>query len=558
MSDLKVNLNQIFSPITLQRGREYFKKNKVNLVELDDDGDVLFGEVRGSGRKTYEVDVYLNYFSSAEPIEGRCSCPVEDNCKHAVALLLAGEKRFGARKLNALMEDEEDDAPDFSDDDDLDDYEAGIENLKKLLTKQFGNKLPSEIEEMVNQVLDVPIQKVSQPKEPQPKEPQPKEPQPKEPQPKVSLPTPQEKLAAQARELEAQRNRWLGQLKSTAKQHESRQQAQAKESNTTNIVLYVLEENSYHGGMIVQVCLSRYLKNGGYGKSTPYGGVYNCLHNGNWPASMAENDRRILRLAYINKRIDVYQGKITLNGEDGHELLEKVMATGRCVVDQELKLPLVQQSAIQGEIRWQLDEQGLQRPQLAESASGHPLLLIPSEPPFYLKRHHNEFYCGDLTGLPDIELLSVLLKAPPMDEAGIEETTEALITIFPAKSDGKKGKGSSKTKASSKSTISLPEKVAILTVMPKPLLRLDSIPMGNKKSDERLARAKVSFDYDGQLIPFGSHQQTLKPVESDQGHQVIPRQMSAEHVALEQLPDAIEPVHLHHMERVKEIADLDV
>ncbi|WP_299729361.1 DEAD/DEAH box helicase [uncultured Endozoicomonas sp.] len=523
MSDLKVNLSQIFSHTTLQRGREYFRKNKVNSVELDSDSDVLYGEVRGSGRKIYEVDVFLNYFSSDEPIIGECSCPVGHNCKHALALLLAGEKRYGANRLNKMME--EDASP----------VDAGpsevsisqLDELKKMLKQQYGNKLPVDIDAIIGEVLDVPAAKAPQ------------------------VPS-EHQSAIRSRELEQQRNRWLSSLKNAANALEVKEKSEAANSSNTNIVLYVLEENSYHGGMVVQICLSRYLKNGGYGKPSTYGGAYNCLHNGNWPASMAENDRRILRLAYINKKLDVYKGKITLNGEDGHELLEKVMATGRCVVDRELKLPLEHQSAIKGEIRWQLDEQGLQFPQLVAAGSGHPLMLIPSEPPYYLQRHHASFHCGDLTGLPDIELLSVLLKAPPLDEAGVEETSKALTTIFKSvKSIGKGGK------QSKKQTVALPEKVAVLNVMPKPLLRLDSIPMG-KKADEVLARGRVSFDYDGQVVPFGSHEQTLKPLSDTNNHQVIPRQTGAENADLEMLPESIEPAHISHMEKVHQIADLDV
>ena len=532
MTQLTIDLNHIFTAATLQRGRDYFKKNKVSKVELDDEVEnALFGLVRGSGRKSYDVEVCF-YDRPDDPeedaIEGFCSCPVGYNCKHTVALLLTGEQRFGARRLNQMLGDSDAGSrpPSAS--------AAEIGTLKKLLKEQFGNHLTDDVlEAMLAEVLGNEFPE------------------------SMGSKSPEQLAQQQARKLEEQRNNWLRRLDIAVKNREREEAQQEEQGSNTNITLYVLEENSYQGGVIVQICLSRYLKKGGYGKPTPYRGAYNCLHNGNWPASMGENDRRILKLAYINKRIDVYQGKITLGGEEGHELLEKIMATGRCVVGLELKLPVVRQSAIKGEIRWQLDEQGLQRPELVNASSGQPLLFIPSEPACYLQRHQDQFHCGDLTGLPDPTLLGLLLDAPPLDEAGIDITSKTLKAVFHDKVNERNRPEKSKSSGSQKKTrIPLPEKVSVLTVTPKPQLLLDSIPTGNKKSDDRLARGRVSFDYDGQIIPLGSNQQSLKPTNGS--HQIIPRQSGAEYLALEQLPDFIEPAHVSHLETVRQVAGLDI
>ncbi|USE34300.1 DEAD/DEAH box helicase [Endozoicomonas sp. SCSIO W0465] len=524
MTQLIINLNNLFPTTTLQRGRDYFRKNKVSQLELDEDQDMLLGLVRGSGRKTYEVEIFFYDHDDPEEdnLEGFCSCPVGYNCKHTVALLLAGEKKYGAKRLNQMMGTGNTNAasypaPKAS--------VAEINAIKQLLEEQFGGRLNSDVlETMVEEFLG-----------------------------EFEGASPANAARDQAKKLEEQRNNWLRRLNAVVKERDSEEKKRVEQGKATNIALYVLEENTYHGGVIVQICLSRYLKSGGFGKPSPFGGAYNCLHHGNWPASMADNDRRILKLAYINKRIDVYQGRITLNGEDGHELLEKIMATGRCVVDRELKLPVVRQPAIRGEIRWQLDEQGLQRPSLVAAGDGQPLLLIPSEPACYLHRQQDEYHCGDLTGLPDSTLLGLLLDAPPLDEAGIDITSQTLKTVF---RDSSETSGNKKSKSKKKPIIPLPEKVAVLTVIPKPQLLLDSIPTGKKKSDERLARGRVRFDYDGQTIPFGSHQQSLKPTEDS--HQIIPRQASAEYHALEQLPDFIEPAHIRHIESVRQISELDV
>ena len=67
MSNLKIDLHHIFSLSTLQKGREYFRKNKVDYVELDSGSRVLFGDVRGSGRKEYEVEVFFNHSRDDKP-----------------------------------------------------------------------------------------------------------------------------------------------------------------------------------------------------------------------------------------------------------------------------------------------------------------------------------------------------------------------------------------------------------------------------------------------------------------------------------------------------------
>lgn len=535
MTQLHINLSHIFTATTLQRGRDYVKKNKVSRLELDEDEDMLLGVVRGSGRNTYETEVFF-YERTDDPeedvIEGFCSCPVGHNCKHAVALLLTGEKKYGARRLNQMMGY-------GSNPHSSQVTTADINALKKLFEEQFGNHLTSDaVEAMIEEFLG-----------------------------EMAPETPENTARQQAKQLEEQRNNWLRRLDIAVKNREREAQQPSEKANNVNLTLYVLEEKSYHGGMIVQICLSRHLKKGGFGKPSPYNGAYNCLHNGNWPASMTENDRRILKLAYINKRIDVYQGIITLGGEEGHELLEKILATGRCVVGRELKLPVARQSPVNGEIRWRLDEQGLQRPELVDASTGLPLFLIPSAPPCYLQRSQDQFYCGELLGLPDPGLIGLLLDAPPLDEAGIEVTSKALKAAFHnttggynKKESNKKGSNKRKPEGRPSSTaIPLPEKVSVLTVLPKPQLLLDSIPGGNNAGD-RLARGRVRFDYDGQIIPFGSHQQTITPLNTSAkaNPQVIPRQTGFELQALEQLPDFIEPAHIRHMESVRQLKELDV
>ena len=71
---------------TVERGRDYFRRGKVLTVEIDD-GDIV-GVVSGSGRHVYEQSIYLHEDCGVH-IDGGCTCPMEYNCKHVAAVLLA-------------------------------------------------------------------------------------------------------------------------------------------------------------------------------------------------------------------------------------------------------------------------------------------------------------------------------------------------------------------------------------------------------------------------------------------------------------------------------------
>jgi superfamily II DNA or RNA helicase len=70
---------------TFERGVDYLKRGKVLGCLIA--GDEIAGKVAGSGRQIYEQMILV---SEGDPvmIEGSCSCPMEFNCKHVVAVLL--------------------------------------------------------------------------------------------------------------------------------------------------------------------------------------------------------------------------------------------------------------------------------------------------------------------------------------------------------------------------------------------------------------------------------------------------------------------------------------
>ena len=81
------------------RGVRYLREGAVTQMSWDRGRNELYGSVRGSTGSCYETVAYFH--PSAKSVlefdQGRCSCPVEYDCKHVVALVLAASQAQLAR-----------------------------------------------------------------------------------------------------------------------------------------------------------------------------------------------------------------------------------------------------------------------------------------------------------------------------------------------------------------------------------------------------------------------------------------------------------------------------
>jgi hypothetical protein len=76
-----------FDGATFSRGKDYAQRGKVNLaLQMD---DFIEGDVDGSGGATYEQQISVVDGRRGIAFEGDCSCPMQYNCKHVVAVLLS-------------------------------------------------------------------------------------------------------------------------------------------------------------------------------------------------------------------------------------------------------------------------------------------------------------------------------------------------------------------------------------------------------------------------------------------------------------------------------------
>ncbi|GAB4392122.1 MAG: DEAD/DEAH box helicase [Gammaproteobacteria bacterium] len=82
-----------FDPLLLQRGNDYCQQQRVKSVTIEQEGWFIHGTVSGNHAKLYSVEVQIALVNSIIEINGQCSCSVQRNCKHVVALLLQVLKR---------------------------------------------------------------------------------------------------------------------------------------------------------------------------------------------------------------------------------------------------------------------------------------------------------------------------------------------------------------------------------------------------------------------------------------------------------------------------------
>jgi superfamily II DNA or RNA helicase len=121
----EADLRRRFGSATYDRAVDYLRRGKVLACrhQVDEDGDLdIRGNVEGSAGEVYNSHVSVGQSGRGAWIYGRCSCPVAEGCKHAVALLLTvrarqaeenagGPGRRWERQLSSVL-DELDAVPD--------------------------------------------------------------------------------------------------------------------------------------------------------------------------------------------------------------------------------------------------------------------------------------------------------------------------------------------------------------------------------------------------------------------------------------------------------------
>ena len=94
------SLRRLVGSATFTRGQAYARQGAVRSVAWKKDRTRASGKVQGANLAPYAVSIILRRSTSDRliDIDAVCTCPMEINCKHAVALLLAGTAPLAATR----------------------------------------------------------------------------------------------------------------------------------------------------------------------------------------------------------------------------------------------------------------------------------------------------------------------------------------------------------------------------------------------------------------------------------------------------------------------------
>ena len=95
------SLQKAVNAATYERGREVYLQQRVLSYSLEPESSTAWhisGQVQGSGRDVYStsVDIEITSDGAIASYSANCSCPVERNCKHSVAVALKAAYKSGA------------------------------------------------------------------------------------------------------------------------------------------------------------------------------------------------------------------------------------------------------------------------------------------------------------------------------------------------------------------------------------------------------------------------------------------------------------------------------
>jgi len=244
------------------------------------------------------------------------------------------------------------------------------------------------------------------------------------------------------------------------------------------LMFYQLDSTSLtqnQQGITLQILQSRLLKRGGYGKETPY------RYNGHYyhPEWVLASDRAILELA-VGKQSDFSYGELTIAGDIGHLLMNKLIDCGRCYWGPDRETALTRGVARSLEFDWQLDDSDAYR--LSTQLLGvESWQLIPSDPPWYIDV--DALQAGQLDNTPPVSILARFVEAPPLPVAHAQAVSNYLASRLPD------------------SSLPLPAKPNFVRIdeAPQPILLLQTV---EDSADVRDFFATIKFRYADYVLAF--------------------------------------------------------
>ena len=522
---LTERLATLFGNSCRQRAQDLLTNQQLMRLKLDQKLKVLTGVFHGpeGSRIHTEIDFECDRFRAPDHSVGECSCSAGYNCHHACALLQASADEYGEAAILALI----DNPPDTTEpvrEPDVPKYNSF--DLNELMAMMDGRKkntlTPAQMMEIIEDLGGSTNRRNNDGRPEQ----------------------------EQQRAL----NHWLNALKNHDRVTAADGAGKSSPQNN-KFTLYLLGVDTYQQAFI-NLTVSRRLKNGGFGAPSDFAALYNGIHQQRWPKYVNEDDQLILRQAWVHQVLNEYPSRIILKGTVGRQLLDQILATGRCAVDVDNRLPVTASEPMAGEIRWRVNEQGLQRPALVNRDNGQFLNLLSVDPPCYLRVNDHTAEVGELTGLPPSDLVKLILQAPPLDNDAAEQAGKTLEKLLP---QPKPTKGQHPKKDQRPPVnVHLPKPVQTRTLEPVPELVLDAVESGDLPAHgQGIARGQLYFRYGDERVAWDSPLDSLMMEDPKQGQLAIPRQRTREEAFIvEYLQDWLQPAQMHQLEAPFQPGDL--
>ncbi len=252
----------------------------------------------------------------------------------------------------------------------------------------------------------------------------------------------------------------------------------------------------------------RLLKDGSYGKATPYS--CKSILNRNVPRYILSVDERILRDAAAG--LSTGEDAFLLRSIAGQEMLERVIKTGRCHWWDKDRDALKMDEPRPAEWFWDMDAQGVQTLSLSTKPEA---MIIQVSPPYYLDISNNS--CGKIDQPCTLEETRDLLNTLPLKPEDITGNNDILLPNLP-------------------SFIPQPEQLELQkeTVKPTIILNFDSIPIHSPLYGTHFDGLDVWFEYNEERTKYGT---TDEPVRIKKGNQLIEyaRDLETENAAMLEL-----------------------
>ncbi len=98
------DIRRTVTPAAFEKATRYQRQGRARVTGMAEDGRRIEGQVQGTQRRPYTVSIDIETATDGRArIDGTCSCPVGDNCKHVATLLLESMAMPEGRKLTTKL-----------------------------------------------------------------------------------------------------------------------------------------------------------------------------------------------------------------------------------------------------------------------------------------------------------------------------------------------------------------------------------------------------------------------------------------------------------------------